>query len=189
MVVTFGHTPSPPRSLAPHPNDLTGSQQPLLVKGSHWLVLQGCNGCTLLLSLFRCWLFWGEVSCFLWESPWWSTFRAQRWGLSKAHMGPLLFFCRLTNVIRPLNAPTALVWPWGDLAPNWSLLWSLCVCLNLFLHQVAVCLDCTPADIQMGKLSCEISVVQFAREEPWLCFWTSGFNVWGQSAVICNKGT
>lgn len=133
-------------SLAPHPNDLTGSQRSLLVRGSHWLVLQGCNGCTLLLALFRCLQFWGEVFSFLWESPWWSTFRAHRWGLSKAHTGPLLlrqgflgFFLSVDKSHTPPERTHSTCLALRGFWLQTGVYFCPCVvCLNLFLRQVAV---------------------------------------------------
>lgn len=43
----------------------------------------------LLLALFRCWLFWGQVLPFHWEFPCWTTFRDGLWGAFWGSCGSL----------------------------------------------------------------------------------------------------
>lgn len=133
--------PSLSLSLAPRPNDLTGFQRSLLAGGSRWLVLQGCNGCALLLALFSCWLFWGQVifsSSFHWEFPHWSTFRTRLCGgflrvrLETVAFEAGVFFVGERHNLADASEHTPrvlLIWPWGGgiLAANQALLLSSCV--------------------------------------------------------------
>lgn len=133
--------PLPPLSFAPHPNDLTRFQQPLLageVTGLCYRHVMDAHYCWLCLS----------VGCFggrfclssgtLPDDP--HLELSLEW-LSKTHMGPVFLkqVCFLLTSFRCLwTYSQRAVWPWGDLARNGGLRLSLCVCFNLFLCQVAV---------------------------------------------------